>query len=380
MRKFNCLAVTIVAILLAAPALAQDDILWRYARPDATMLLGLDWRKAKSSPAAEMLKKQFGQAAVSSSGSPLALEFLEQVDQVLLSTSGGVASLSGPGGKQAPMVAAIAGRIDRARLKKLMVDGVAVERWRGVDLLIPPKSAGSEAVMAIVSGSLALMGDRASIEEALSGQGGVRDAALFERARALASECEFWLAGTAPPSMPGSADPAMKQLEDVESMDLGVSLRNGFGLRVNLGMKSPESAQAMALMTQMTAGMMVNTPQSGEMAGILRGMKVNVEGNRLSMAIDMPLAAFERALRNVQSAAGEMGARSLESLIGAGAPSASRMIRTKIDEGPAPEGTVRIPAASPEPETRTIRIVGLEEGEREVKYQTPAPKPEPKKR
>lgn len=379
MRISSFLPVTIVAILFARPACAQDETLWRYARPDAKMLLGLDWRKAKSSPAAEMLKKQFRQAAVSSSGSPLGMEFLEQVDQVLLSTSGDMASLSGPGGKQQPVVVALAGRIDRARLKKLMVDGVAVERWRGVDLLIPPKSAGSEAVMAIVSGSLALMGDRASVEQALSGEGGVRDAALLERARALASECEFWLAGTAPVSTPGSADPAMKQLEDVESMDLGVSLRNGFGFRVNLGMKSPESAQAMALMTQMTAGMMVNSPQSGEMAGLLRGMRVNVEGNRLSMAIDMPLSAFERALRNMQTAAGEMGARSLESLLGVGAPSGSRMIRTKIDEGPAPEGTVRIPAASPEPETRTIRIVGLEEGEREVKYQTPAPKPEPKK-
>jgi hypothetical protein len=376
--------VTVLTIAGLWPASAQEAGLWQFVRPDAKMLLGIDWRKTKASPAGDLFRKQFEQAGKDLSSPSMGLDFLEQVDHILLSANSDFSTVTAQGGSSPPpMLIALSGRIDRTKLNKLMAAGTGIERWRGVDLLIPPKSARSDAVIAVVSERLALMGDRPSVEQALAGQSSSADPALLGRARRMAAQSEIWVVANpvTGASAPAGA-PGMKQLEDIESLDLGVSLRSGFGLRMNFGMKSAESAQAMALMTQMMAGMMVTNKQGGEdLLNLMRELKVNVEGANVALSLDMPLATLQRAVNEMRSGAPGLGQRSLESILGVGPPSRDRTIRTILEDGPAPEGTVRLPAAAPEPETRTIRIVGLEEGEREVKYPQPAPsKPAEKKK
>ena len=131
------------------------------------------------------------------------------------------------------MVIAVEGRLDRAALKKSLPPGTAMERFKGIDLYVPPKSKVGEMLMAVLSDKQALFGDRNSIALVLEGQTGLGDALLAQRAAEMASRCEIWLVAAAL-GKPGAegAGGAMKQLEDIESMDLGVTLRtNGVEAR-----------------------------------------------------------------------------------------------------------------------------------------------------
>ena len=359
---------------LPAQAEAPPD-LWKYMHPDAKFIAGVDWAKAKNSPAGRVFSKQLAAPGGKFTASGAGLEIFSQFERLMLSGAEALAGTPGSG----DLIIAAEGKLDRAALKKSLPAGTAVERFKGIDLFVPPKSKQSEMLLAIVSDRLALFGDRGSIARALEQSGGASDPALVQRAGEMAARCEIWMVASSPgkPGGEGGA-PGMKQLEEIESLDFGIQLQRGLGLKLNLIAKSEDSAKGLAMLAQIVSSMSTqNQQQSPEIASILRALHVDVDGKTVRMNMDVPLAQLERGLIQARSSAQATGRKTLESLLGiqpSGQPlpglrPAVRGVRQAGIQGQ----TVTLPMPPPQPEppkTRTIRIVGGEGGEKEITYTT----------
>jgi hypothetical protein len=360
MRSLLALLVPI-GLLAAAP----EPTLWQYIHPDAKLLMGIDLLKAKTSPTGKMLAKQFQSVAGAQvSGT----EFLEMADRILASSPGAEQ------GTHPAMVVAVEGRMDRARLRKMLAEGTAVERYRGVDLLVPPKRKNTDMLMAIVSDKIGLMGDRASIEQALDSGARRSESPLIARAQELAANNEIWLVSTvSPAAAAGDMLPGPKQLEDVDSMDLGLNLQQGLGLNLVLGMKSDEAAQSLAAMAQaFTVLASQNSKQNPQMAQLVKSLKIQSDKSNVRVSMQVTLAQLERGVTEMRAGMQTTGKRTLDSLIGA-QPSANAWPSGLTASAPV---TPKVVAAEPPvPKTRTIKIVGLDNGEKEITYTTGAQRP-----
>lgn len=376
------LRTTLIALACAAALLvfcptvnaAQQEApqdLWKYMHPGAKFIAGMDWIKVRNSPTGKMFARQLAAEGAKFKSSGPGLELFDQFERLLLSGTEPTAGTAGPG----QIIIAAEGRLDRAALKKSMPAGTAVERFKGVDLYVPPKSKSEEMLLALVSDRLALFGDRASIARALDQPAGIADQALTARAADMASRAEIWFVSSSLGNRSGATAPSgMKQLEDIESIDFGVTLQRGLGLRANLIAKSAESAQGLAMLAQLVSGMAVQgQPKSPELAAIVRSLQVNVEGSAVRFSMDVPLAQLERGVLQARTSARDAGRKTLESFLGiqpSGQVPAGLRPAVQAQSVALPQ-----PPAAPEPpRQRTIRIVGGDEGEREITYTTGGPR------
>lgn len=360
--RWTCLAAMAAVILggmIFAPAVSAADPLWAYTHPEAKILIGVDWQRAKASPTGQMLRRQL----IDLAGSRVSgMEFADAVERITISAPGELSGTSG----ESPVLMVLEGKLDHAALRAAMVPGTAVERYQGVDLLIPPRDRGQELIAAVVSDSITLLGDRPSIELALSDGKGLRDATLRDRAGQLAYNSEIWMIASIPPIKPGSAaevNPMAAGFDNVQAMDFGLSLSNGLGLKMNLEFADAASAQNMAMGVQMLNSMfMANKSATPEMAKVARSLQVEQVGPRLRFNVDIPMDVLEKGILQAKAGFEEAAPKSLEGLLG-----------MKPASGPVP-GVRTTPARASEPAwprepvQRTIRIVGLDEGDREVTY------------
>ncbi|MGC4054165.1 MAG: hypothetical protein QM757_34195 [Paludibaculum sp.] len=361
-----------VAPVTSAAKLA-DLNLWLYVHPSTNMLAGIDWQKAKTSPTGRMFARQFAAQASKFQASGPALALLDNVDRILVSTNGQAASESG----QPPIVVALEGRVDRALMKKMMPPGTALERFKGADLLVPPASKEPEMLAALVNDRLVLIGDRDSLGRVLEANSGTRNVELLERATALSSQCEIWLVSAVAPSVAaGGSMPNMKQLDDIESMDFGIALQKGLGIRANLVTKDEESAKGLATMTQLIASMASQqSKDSPELASLARSLMVKADGMKVQIQLDVPLAQLERGVMQMRASAATTGKRTLESFLGMQPsgqmpPGLRPAMKGFPESSAAAPVTVAVPAAPAVPQKRTIRISGMDDGPKEITYTT----------
>lgn len=342
------------------PALTAPANLWQYVHPDTRFLAGVDWQRAKNSATGRMIARQLVGKGQQFASSGAALAILDHFDRLLISTTG--REIESPG-QQPPVVVAVEGRVDRASIRKLMPPGTAVERFKGVDLFVPPKGQDTDMLLALISDGVALIGDRDSLTRILDAPTGTRDAALLDRAMQLTVQCEMWMVSAVPPGQAaGYSLPAMKQLDDIESMDLGVSLGKGLGLRANLITKTEDSAKGLATLTQLITSMAAQSPQqSPELTAIMKNLDVKTDGKAVRIAMDVPFAQLEKGMLTVKSATQTAGKRTLESFLGMDLPSHA------ADAMPARPVIVAVRPLPPQ--KRTIRILGLEEGPKEIVYE-----------
>ncbi len=373
-------AVTAALLVLCPPvysgqAAPPPTDLWKMVHPGAKFIVGIDWQRAKSSPVGRMIAKQFaGQAGKFKSSGP-GLEMIDQLDRVLIS---GTEASTGAADPMAGSVVAIEGRLDRALLKKSLPAGTAVERFRGVDLYVPPKSKVNEPLLAILNDRNALLADRTTMALVLDGQSGARDTALLQRAVDMSAKCEIWMvAASFGNTGAESPEPAFRQLQDIDSMDFGLNLQQGLGLRANLIAKTPESAQGFAMMAQLFSSMATqNQKQAPELTEMLRSIKVTTEGNAVRMSLDISAAQLEKGVASARASFEQNGRRTIESFLGvqpSGQIPPGLKPAVKGVPGGSPTQTAYSPAPPREPEppkTRTIRIVGSDDGPKEITYTT----------
>ncbi|QOY90643.1 hypothetical protein [Paludibaculum fermentans] len=361
------------SVPLTPAAKVADLNLWLYVHPATNMLAGMDWQKAKSSPTGRMFARQFAAQAGQLQGAGQAMALLDNVDRILISTNGQAASESG----QPPVVVALEGRVDRAQLKKMMPAGTALERFKGADLLVPPTSKEPEMLAALVNDHLVLIGDRDSLGRVLEAGSGTRNVELLERATALSAQCEIWLVSAVSPSVAaGGSMPGMKQWDDVESMDFGIALQKGLGIRANLVTKNEESAKSLATMTQLIASMASQqSKDSPDLASVARSLMVKSEGTKVHIQLDVPLAQLERGMVQMRASTTGTGKRTLESFLGMQPsgqmpPGLRPAVKGLPESAAMAPMTMAVPAVPAVPQKRTIRISGMEDGPKEITYMT----------
>jgi hypothetical protein len=164
----------------------------------------------------------------------------------------------------------------------------------------------------------------------------------------------------------GDANPLASSFDELQAMDFGISLAQGLGLKMNMEFSDAASAQSLALGAQMLTSMMMsgdkNTP---EMAKIARSLNIEQTGSTLRVNVDIPLELLQQGVMQARSGIEESGPRTLEGLLGIGPkPGAIAGVRPTVSGALQPAE----PTWPREPQTRTIRIVGLDEGVREINY------------
>jgi hypothetical protein len=349
----------------AAEAAAE---LWTFILPDAKIVAGIDWQRAKTSAAGQMISKRLvnapgARSKVTSAG----LDFVDGFDRLLVS-----APAPGQAGKQQVLLA-LSGKFDRAKLKKSMPAGTAIERFQGIDLFVPPSSKTDEMVAGFVSEKLLLLGDRESISSALASRSGLADAALLERAKQMEARHEIWMLADSLPEMPASAGAAaMQGLQDILRAEIGIGLRSGMEMTANLAFADAEKAQGMAMFAQMLTAMPAgNDPASREMAAMAKSLSVKADGATVRATLSMSMAQLERAAVQVRSGVEQVSRRSLESLVGVGSQTGP-IPGLRPSVGATGQAVSSVPQIHPprpaQPVKRTIRIVGLEEGDKEISY------------
>ncbi len=383
MRRSTILTLlaTALAMLLFCPEVnASEETIWRYLYPGTKSIVGIDIDRARNSPTGKMLARQWSQAGgFKMTGNNL--DILDQIDRILISSNG----LPMRSGQKPPGVIAIQGRLDRAQIQKLAPKGTAVQKFKGTDLFVPFNSKADDPLLALIDSQFALVGDRESLALVLDSHGSSSaDAEVLGRAMQFAAECEIFVVSRE--SLVGAAGsdgaeagavPGFKQLEDIQSVDLGVSLAKGLGLKGIVTAKDPASAQSMAMMAQFLSTMVLNDPKqaNSEMGKIVRSLKVSTEGPTVNISIDVPLAQLEKGVAQFRASMKEAGQKSLESLIGVKpAPGSIPGLR--------PTASPELAQAAPEPQApprpavpvkRTIKIVGLDAGDKEINYSSTSP-------
>ena len=342
-----------------APAVQPDfgSDPWKLVHPKATWILGVDWARARHSAAAQALSKQFAGAQSRVEAAGLGLDAVTSLDRVIAS---GISTEFREGANPAGMVVAVEGTIDRVRLKKGMPPGTAVERFKGVDLFVPPKAKPDEPLLALAGSRLLLIGDRASLALLLDGKGGVGDPELYGKAARLAADTELWLVAKVPEPQGGSA--AADPLAAVRSVEMSVSLQKGLGLKGAFTADTPEAAQHLAGVARFAGAF------GSDSAVWLRNLKLNVRGNTVSFGLDVPEAELEKGIVTAKTAIQDAVRQTLESFPGAQdrpLPGVRPAVR-----GVSGDVAVRLPKAEQTPKTMTIRIFGAEGGPKEIHYTT----------
>ena len=384
MRRSTILAAAataLLALVFCPEVHATEPSLWQYIYPGTKTIIGVDWLRAKTSPTGKMIARQMSQAG-SSKSSFKGMEILDQVDRLLISTSG---RQTKPG-EMPPVVVAIQGRLTKETLQKLAPKGTAVEKFKGADLFVPLNAKADEPLLALVNEQFAVMGDRETIALVLDAQGDASASSeTLAKAMQMAAECEIFIVSreSLSDASGGAADgvPAMKQFQDIQSVDLGITLAKGLGLRGAVTSKDPASAQGLAMMAQLFATMAASDQKSAnsEMTRIARNLSVKTEANTVLLSLDIPLAQLEKGVVQMRASAKDMSTKSLESFMGLkpkpGAipglrPTASPEIASAAVAAPPSSAPVRTPAPPVEPVRKTIKIVGLDSGDKEINYKS----------
>lgn len=356
-------------VLVGAPMLlgaAQPDFdsdPWRLVLPEAKWILGVDWARARHSAAGQILSRQFQGAESRLEASGLGLQAVTSLERIIASgASLEMKDQEGPEG----LLVAIEGTMDRVKLKKSLPPGTAVERFRGADLFVPPKAKPGEPLVALVGSRWMLVGDRPSLAVILSGRGGPADASLYGKAAKLAMEGEIWLAVSEAALRKGGTT-AAGPLEALRELDLLVSLQRGLHMEASLTVESPDLARSLSSLLPVAG-----TGSQPAAAAWLRRLDLAVNGNQLRFSVDLPPEELERAIGQAKASAFALGQRALESVLaseGAAAAGQARPTASRTSAGAAE------PPVPPAPKVRTVRIVGLDEGPKELPYGSPPAHP-----
>lgn len=337
---------------------------WRYAHPQAKVLVGIEWQRIVQSPLAAKLQQEMAQAGLTRMMSAQGLDFIWEVERVFISSPGG--------GKkdQPPLVAALQGRFDLAKVRESITKlGAKANVYKGVALLAPDK-AGADQVLALASASVLLFGDRVSVQAALDNYSAAAPppagSKLYQRAADLSSRFDLWFAGVgAPGDLAGAAAmPQAQMLADVESFEAGVSLQNGLGLELSLNSKTEESAKALAGAVQGLMGLAaMHAGANPEAAEFLKKLHVKTEHARVSLALSIDQAELEKGIQQIRASAGPAMA---------GVQVRPKITGTNATNLPALPHAAVIPVAPIKPaEPAVIRIYGAEGGTKEIPLARP---------
>lgn len=369
------LRATAALALLLTPVLAHGQSeagLWRFADPNATALIGIDWARIRQSPAGAFIRENL-QKTNALPNAPT-LDFFNDVDRILITApaASATAPADSPGGSgDAPFLVAIRARFDIAQVHRLLAQAVAKpQAYNSFQVYRQQGKHAKDLAVVLFDRETVLFGDAASVFAALdrsqfsqSLDNAPAAKSMMGRALAMDSAYDFWaiLDGSALMASDSVAALADNQpwASQVEGLQAGVNLHSGLAADVTVHFATDETAKL--VLSQFTGLLALaakdKTPNSA-IRDIARNLKLAVEGSDTKVSLRLTQPQME--------ATGRALAASFQAGLHASAKSA---------RGPvAPSRRSASPAtlAAPLPPKRAvIRIEGLDDGPIEVPYQAP---------
>lgn len=257
---------------------------WTYASPEATALVGVDWRALRDSPFADALRSELGADGL---GFP-ALECLDQSGQMLISS---------------PALLAVAtGSYDFATVgRQASAQGFHPIAYKNVQLWIAPRP--DTLSIALMTPQVMLLGSRITLEGAIDRAADLaaqeteqarasvrRYSPLLARAAEIAHNADLWVVSTRLPDALASRFVPLQV--DTRGFSGAVSVQNG--LRLEAMLSASSSAQADVIAERMR-------DDFADAGSLARGIEVRVEGDQVGLSLSVPIEQFQLSLRNAPS-------------------------------------------------------------------------------
>lgn len=389
-QAFAASFVSVLALSLTAGTAWAAEPAWELAPSDAKFLLGVNIRAVRNSSLADSLTEQMRTQMQTEMKTPLAMmhipgvELLDDIESVFVASTGDMATPArATGGKvdstAAPAAAkknpafllTIAGTFPDEHLRPLLTG--PHPSYKGINVY---RGTGDTSIsFAVLDEHTVSAGDEKSIYRAIDRKtaGAKAVGPLFARARELAATNDFWmLVQDASGNLQKATGPGAAFASEIQGVDMGLALRDGFKLNFNVATKTPATAQMFSqlLLVQMKSAL-AQKMDAQKAEEFWSKVKVDADGPRMRVQIALTkeeLAANIKMMQEQQQLAkqknGDAASRFATRKPTEGAPSAALATTTPAMPTPSPAVAAVQPAAPPKP--RIIKIYGLDDGVREV--------------
>lgn len=358
------LAVALVVAPIATYA-QSEPTLWRFADPSSKSLIGIDWARIRSSTAGAAIR----QALPSNSALPglVALALLDSIDRLLISSPAGPSAAdSSKAAEDSPILIAIQGRFDAAKVRQLSaLSGAKAQSYNSFQVYRPQAKENSgktnrDSAWVLYDSHTILYGDPPLVFAALDRNefgppagSAPNPGSLAARAAELDAKYEVWgvldvadvvLSGTLPAVFHGN-----EWASAVQGIELGVNLGAGLDADFILRLASDKSAKHVAAVLESALNAAAKDKSHGAQAQELaQKLRFSVDGSAAKISLHMNQQELEQIAQAFK----------------AGVQSGERASRSNPGVTP-----VLTPAGPPTPPM--IRIEGLDDGTREIPYQQP---------
>jgi hypothetical protein len=351
---------TLLPLTLAAAAAwgqsAPSPETLKMMRPQAGFAMGLQLRRLLQSPLGDLVDRQLKSQAVPGSAAvpEIFRKVLNEVDSVLLmADTKDIAAQRAAAGKRQqdpPLLLIVEGRFTQVR-EWMRASNQAPEIYRNIEIFRTDKNRGDTRI-AVVANAL-LFGQRKEVTAAIDRLYQPAPApAVASKLAQLNSAYDLWMVLDSPEAALQDAPAGMAQmLANLKGVDLGIALRNGMNMEMNLRTRAADSVKPLAdavrgivAMAAMNAG---SQPGAAEAMEMLRKLEVTEGSSQVRVSMSLTREEVERAMAKMQEARAAA----------AQAPAAgSPVSQERRIANPAPPGK--------------IRITGLESAPVEVPLQT----------
>lgn len=195
------------------------------------------------------------------------------------------------------------GTFDQAKIRALAISkGATTETFQGVSLL-EHKDHGQTVAMAFPDVSVAVMGDVASVHQAIQNLSSpaVLDVDLTNRIDAVGSANDAWFVSTiggaalgkqfTAPADGGAMSSQAQALKSIRAASAGVVFGTTVAVMFNAATRSEQDAMALADVVRLGASMVQmqrqQNPQAGILAASLDNMQLNTSGDSVHLAFSM---------------------------------------------------------------------------------------------
>ncbi len=282
------ISLLVVPLLAASAGFAQSPLL-RYAPPETSFILGVNFRALLETPAGKsLLAEARGSNELSKFIAQTGLDPLKDIDEILLA---GDATQ-----KKNNALALVRGRFDATQLAELTTQQFTPTTVRGIQVYT--RSGDQPVSLALLNPALLLAGDTERVKDLIRrGPGSGPPAALVAKAAELAP-MHIWFAALTPADqLPGDMPqgPQAELLRSIEQISGGITLTNDIALAVDLTARTPKDAESIAALVRMFTGLAVSSNRDAkEAAALLEKFSIRNEGNSVRMNLTLPQAEVKR--------------------------------------------------------------------------------------
>jgi hypothetical protein len=344
----------LVLIVLGASVASAEShpSWWTYASPDATALVGIHWENVRQSPFAEAVQAEL--SGPTSLGFP-DLSCSRQARELVISAP--------------PLLAAEAGKFPTAEVQQqATAAGLHRATYKGVTLYLPAQA--TQLGIAQMSETLLIVGERKTLERSVDRSlmtVGRPFSPLLARAARFSQTADLWVVST---QLPDALASRFVPLDvDSDNFEGAVALRGGLNVEAIFDTASEQTAANVASILQ---------KQAPGFPGIARGMHAAADSNRVIIDLAVSPEQLNAELRTPQQAAPvapfvPAATAVVEFAKAAPAVAAPATAAAPPAPAPAPQPApipVPVPAkvADASPVPQVIRIVGLDDGPKEIPF------------